>query len=730
MPLYKALQPVSYVNGDGKVVHIVHIGTIFLATEGQAATIPSSSIEYVGSGSSGGDYAPRATFLVYDNAASFPSMGSDHHVYLTKDTGELFRWNEAAQTYFNIDIANVAAIVTSDLESRNVQLVAGTTPGTVQWQAGDAIGPEFPGNTVLVDGISDAGTIGKAVLNAETQAAGRAAIDAASTGDVPAAITAADIPGQVATAIAADGTVVDAAAAAVTTEITGRDLLEGTDERLPRRIDPDGVYTLTEIDEVGRVARFVDLQGRTWIKPHPSLEVGAENISADVPLPLNVATDGTIVFGITDDQDRAAISVTLDGLVNIPKPSPQTLAAFSGTSARVIPEPSWSTQVASWNPEKALYNYHPTALQRWFAALARAMAGTGTAHITAFVDSETYGAAASGASQPKWLNSWPGRLRRQLDILTGYGSGTGVVPLFNILFETPADDPRFTFGSSAVQLTPPGGSAAPHFGVLGRGAVQLTNDTGNGYIEFTPTQDVDRFTIYALADAGATGTATIKVDGALVGSFDVSVAGGGGSIPRRAGLPSNVIVVDAAGLLSGAHTLRIEGPSASTVTVWAVEGDTGQGVRVSNLARSSTNSSSLTLDDTVNHFYGMPLHFDVPAADLSIFMLGLNDRGISSATFVPRVESALARVRAAGGDVLLVCPGQPDYISLPGDLKPRLTDLYGVADDHDVPLLDMAWVRTDFDTADALGLYGDAIHSNDTGLEHHARFIINALTGA
>jgi len=237
---------------------------------------------------------------------------------------------------------------------------------------------------------------------------------------------------------------------------------------------------------------------------------------------------------------------------------------------------------------------------------------------------------------------------------------------------------------------------------------------------------VDRFTIYAMADPGATGTATVKIDGGSVGTFDVSAAGGGGTLARRSGTPTNVIAVDVAST-SGTHTLRIEGPAASTVTIWGIEGATGKGVRVSNMGRSLTDIADLTLNDAANK-YGMGLHFDTAKPDLAIMVLGLNDRDTASSTFVTAASSAIERVRAAGGDVLLVGPGQT------GDggssLQPRLTDLYTLADTYDLPLLDMAWVRTDYATANALGLYFDTIHSNDTGLEQHAGFIFNTLTGA
>jgi hypothetical protein len=118
----------------------------------------------------------------------------------------------------------------------------------------------------------------------------------------------------------------------------------------------------------------------------------------------------------------------------------------------------------------------------------------------------------------------------------------------------------------------------------------------------------------------------VKVDGSSVGTFDVSAAGGGGTLTRRTGLPSKVIVVDVTGLSSGTHTLRIEGPAASTALIWGVEGGTGAGVRVSSFGRGGADVSHFSLEDTSGHTYGMPLQFDTAKADLAICMLGLNDR--------------------------------------------------------------------------------------------------------
>lgn len=547
---------------------------------------------------------------------------------------------------------------------------------------------------------------------------------------------AAQVPPLVTAAIAADGTIAAAVGAAVpdavSADIAGRDLIDGEDDRAAQVIEAGLGYGWVVTDLNDRVAIGVRPDGSVDAKVNlPDGSIALSKLGEDVPLPEETAT-ASAVWEVTDQAGRSALWITPDGSVSWAKVTGEAKSKLGIIAPRTVPEPSWSTKVGDWNPEKATYNLHPRSLQNWNAALARAAAGVGTAHISTFIDSETYGAAATGASQPKWLNSWPGRLRRKLDASLGYASGTGIAVPWNTVTALPADDPRWAFGAGAAQLAG-AATATPHYGAIGRGAIRLTNNTGTGYLEFTPVGNVDRITVYAVADSGASGLATVKVDGSSVGTFDVSAAGGGGgTLTRKAGTPAGVIVIDVTGLASGPHTVRIEGPAASTVTIWGVDGGTGKGVRVSNLARSSCAMSHMILDEPAGNTYGMGLHIDTADADLSLLMLGLNDRAVAPATFKANVTTAIARIRVKGGDVLLVIPGQPDYTNGavgPSSLVPMATAMYELSDSLDVPVLDLAWVRKDFATANALGLYADGIHSNDTGLEHHARFIFNAITG-
>lgn len=91
MPLYRALAPLSFVNDQGRVTNITQVGSVFPASTAQAATIPESSIEYVGSGGNP-RLAPRVGVLLFDAVSEFPEVGDRFTLYLGESEGALYRW--------------------------------------------------------------------------------------------------------------------------------------------------------------------------------------------------------------------------------------------------------------------------------------------------------------------------------------------------------------------------------------------------------------------------------------------------------------------------------------------------------------------------------------------------------------------------------------------------------------------------------------------------------------
>jgi hypothetical protein len=74
-----------------------------------------------------------------------------------------------------------------------------------------------------------------------------------------------------------DGHVEDVITEAVGNEIVDRDLIEGDDPRIGQITELDE-YPVTEADENGRLSRFVDQEGHTWIRLHESVDLPGDQI--------------------------------------------------------------------------------------------------------------------------------------------------------------------------------------------------------------------------------------------------------------------------------------------------------------------------------------------------------------------------------------------------------------------------------------------------------------------
>lgn len=166
MPKFRALQPISYVEG-GKVVQ-VNAGVVVTLTQDQAATIPASHIEYISSGTRAYD-APRATFLLFDSHAHFPVVGSEFHVYLDQSTGKLYRWTELSRSYEYIHGSTTTWEVYQEGPPR---LWRQKDSGTGEW-VGEAtdLRPELPPVVAMGDTAAEARDAINAVSPAEVDTA-------------------------------------------------------------------------------------------------------------------------------------------------------------------------------------------------------------------------------------------------------------------------------------------------------------------------------------------------------------------------------------------------------------------------------------------------------------------------------------------------------------------------------------------------------------------------------
>jgi lysophospholipase L1-like esterase len=126
----------------------------------------------------------------------------------------------------------------------------------------------------------------------------------------------------------------------------------------------------------------------------------------------------------------------------------------------------------------------------------------------------------------------------------------------------------------------------------------------------------------------------------------------------------------------------------------------------------------------------MSWHIDAARADLMVWMPISNDRNDTPVSFKANAKTLIQRQQVYG-DVLVVLPCQPDYVALGGteaNWKAICTVLYELADELDFPILDLTWAWEDFASSNALGLFADSIHENDTGLELIAGSLLHPLT--
>lgn len=201
---------------------------------------------------------------------------------------------------------------------------------------GDPLALNVTGVPGGMDDITDAKAAGKAVARSETEAQARSAINAASVTEVEAKYTKPSdgiplahlrqpefntyVATEVTDAVAADGTVVAAAEAAIEAVV---ETYEGV---LP--VATDGTpHPLVETDAAGAlISRFVDAAGHTWVKLHegvalPGGQLTAASVTTDKlapTVPMLTPSSDDRVFTVLDEGGRTS-EMSLDANGRFPQ---------------------------------------------------------------------------------------------------------------------------------------------------------------------------------------------------------------------------------------------------------------------------------------------------------------------------------------------------------------------------------------------------------------------------
>lgn len=469
---------------------------------------------------------------------------------------------------------------------------------------------------------------------------------------------------------------------------------------------------------------------------------GGGDLSADLTLSVNYGTtEGTVTQGDDDRLSNARPPIAHAATHAAAGSDPVSVASAQITDLTETVQDIIGTSIVAGTNTTVTYNdaantfsinatasgglYFPTdyAWLKWRARRASVLAGLAQGHIAVVGDSIAFGAAGSGTTPPKYVTDWPGRLRALLAARYG-NAGTGVVIADANLRANPTWDDRLTYAGT---ITDQG------FGFHTASNFRLDAVAGT-YLEFTATGD--EFVVYNAAGAGGVINATVD-GGAVVKLRNVYTGGAAVDIDREAGYKQIVTKVPAGAV--AAHTLRLT-PDTSNATfdlfIHAVEArvNTPGTFRVSNASISGKSLSTLFAgagkNDETNALYGLPM-VDMLRADLLIIALGVNDwmGNTPAATAKGWLKTLVQRQRASGdngngstkanGDALLLWNPQPDLATLglaaPSTWAQYRAMFYEVADEENVPLLDLGGRWRDFTTANSAGFYGDGIHPNDAG---------------
>lgn len=354
--------------------------------------------------------------------------------------------------------------------------------------------------------------------------------------------------------------------------------------------------------------------------------------------------------------------------------------------------------------------FNPSQLKKWRAALSTAMSGGADAKIMIIGDSTSNGAYAAGASigdgaYPFTEGAFLAR------ILSAKGLPINIANRMNFMGPGAAtaaslalNDPRW---SVAAGWTPTSGML--------RNTADLTD------ANFTPLKP-DGVT------AEVFDTIVIKyVKSATYAAIEVAVDGGavaGTSV--QSGTDSVGTVTVTVPLL--AHTVNIRKVAADiakTVYILSINCYNSTKSEVQLLINGFNNYKSSDFSALTN--YGYLTHVNTYAPHLSILNCSINDivPQTALATYKANIQTVITNCKLSG-DVILrtgtsIQNGYSTYVT--GNEIPYLNTLYDLAEENNLPIIDIHRDWVSWVDANAIGLITNAAHPNKIGYNDVANLI-------
>lgn len=370
----------------------------------------------------------------------------------------------------------------------------------------------------------------------------------------------------------------------------------------------------------------------------------------------------------------------------------------SAADARYLrPPTNAGARQKPYDSVKFAYNFKSANTLGGRAKLAAAFAGLSYAEILCLGDSKTAGLGTNGGGQYLPARSYPGQLLAGL-ASRGYSVSTGwVYPAHNL---SVAEEPRLAYtGSWAARNV---STKILYASSTGAGTLTFTSDRPGtiAEIQYLPTS------------AGF----TYSIDGAAAVTVTPS---GSGTTP---------VTVTVTGLSNATHTIAINA-AATGVLVQAFRVRNATGVGVSNAGIAGSTATDWIQQGATPGGTGNVV---TPAPDAVFIQLGINDcrTGIAVATFSANLAAIVSRFHVSiGKTTILVVPMPPQVAdTTTAKWQPYASAIYDVADQYDIPVLDVNDCLVDWATANAAGLTFDSVHENDGGYATTGSAALRLLT--
>lgn len=303
-------------------------------------------------------------------------------------------------------------------------------------------------------------------------------------------------------------------------------------------------------------------------------------------------------------------------------------------------------------------------------AINGAIVGGSRARILCIGDSNTQGIGTDNVA----THAWPAQVAAALDGLRGLrvdcdsicGDSDGSTNSRHVL------DPRIgTFDGSWTAL---------YSGSNSLGGALFENTGGSGTFAYTPLKTCDTFKIWVAGLSGVTGHLGFQVDSGTTDNIDTGAIGFSGF--TYSGSPLSV----------ASHTAKLTWISDGSVFPIGIEAWNSVTGGISFIQAGWYGAASTAVNANGTAPFDPRDAAVALAADAYLVCICPGDllAGNSLATYVSTMQSFITALKAVPADVILIAPAHANGATLQdSELAPRVAAMRGLAEDNDIPFVDI-----------------------------------------